>query len=131
MQDIAELEESVGSNLWPIEQLGPPQRVLRAFRRLLFLETTALADSPLLAELPSSIVLHHLYCRAPTALQSPHTRSGFTPQQVRLRLVGGMKHDDLQECKSEMVAIPDRGMSFCSLGVTMHAHNLPYQGCSN
>ena len=85
MQDIAELEETVGSNLWPIEQLGPPQRVLRAFRRLLFMDTTALADSPLLAELPPSIVLHHLYSRAPTALQSPHTRSGFTPQQVSSR----------------------------------------------
>lgn len=82
-QDIAELEEAVGNNLWPTEQLGAPQRVLRAFRRLLFLETDAIAESPLLAELPVSVVLHHLYSRSPPALQSPHTRSGFSPEQVR------------------------------------------------
>ena len=72
----------MGANLWPMDQLGPPQRVLKAFRRLLFMETRSLAESPLLSELPPSVVLHHLYSRAPPALQSPHTRSGFTPLQV-------------------------------------------------
>lgn len=28
-------------------------------------------------------MLHHLYSRAPPALESPHTRSGLTPAQVR------------------------------------------------
>jgi hypothetical protein len=84
-QDIGELEVAVGQNLWPLEHLGPPFRLLRAFRRLLFLETPDVGGSPLLLELPASVALHHLYSRAPLGLQSPLTRSGLSAAQVRNR----------------------------------------------
>ena len=51
-------------------------------RPLVFLATPELASSLLVSALPPSVVLHHLYSRAPVALQSPHARSGFTPAQV-------------------------------------------------
>jgi hypothetical protein len=83
-QDIAELEAAVAQNLMPLDALGPPHRLLRAFRSLLFLGTQALAAQPAVAAaLPPSILVHHLYSRAPPALQSPHTRSGYTPAQAR------------------------------------------------
>ena len=82
MQDIAELEAAVAENLLPLEAVGAPHRALRAFRALLFAPTAALVDSLLLPALPRSTVLHHLYSRAPLALQSPHSRSGFSPAQV-------------------------------------------------
>lgn len=54
-------------------------------RPLIFLATPELAPSLLVSALPPSVVLHHLYSRAPEALQSPHARSGFTPAQVMTR----------------------------------------------
>ena len=83
LQDMAELEAAVADYLLPVDAVGAPHRVLRAFRPLLVLGTPELAASLLVAALPPSIVLHHLYSRAPPALQSPHIRSGFTPAQVR------------------------------------------------
>ena len=85
LQDLAELEAAVGQQLLPLEQLGGAARALRAFRRLLFLESSEVEGSPLLKELPRPEALHHLYSRAPPALESPHTRSGLTPSQVRQR----------------------------------------------
>ncbi|KAF3966332.1 hypothetical protein CMV_009553 [Castanea mollissima] len=41
-RDMAELELAVGQNLFPVEQLGAPYRALRAFRPLIFLETSQL-----------------------------------------------------------------------------------------
>lgn len=82
-QDMAELEAAVAQNLLPLDAAGAPARVLRALRPLLFLETAELAASPLLGALPPSVVLHHLYSRAPPGLQLPHARSGYTPAQVR------------------------------------------------
>ena len=82
-QDMAELEAAVADYLLPLDVIGAPHRVLRAFRPLIFLGTPELAASLLVAALPPSIVLHHMYSRAPAALQSPHIRSGFTPAQVR------------------------------------------------
>ena len=72
----------MAENLLPLEAVGAPHRALRAFRALLFAAAPAPGDSLLLAALPRSTVLHHLYSRAPPALQSPHTRSGFSPAQV-------------------------------------------------
>ena len=83
LQDMAELEAAVADYLLPLDAAGAPHRVLRAFRPLIFLGTPELAASLLVAALPPSIVLHHMYSRAPPALQSPHIRSGFTPTQVR------------------------------------------------
>ena len=82
MQDMGELEAGVGQSVYPLDRLGLPFNILRAFRRLLFLETSEVPTSPLLRELPPSVVLHHLYSRAPAALQSPHVRDNFTPAQV-------------------------------------------------
>jgi hypothetical protein len=81
-QDIAELEAAVAENMLPLEAVGAPHRALRAFRALLFAAAPAAGESLLLAALPRSTVLHHLYSRAPPALQSPHSRSGFSPAQV-------------------------------------------------
>lgn len=85
-RDMAELELAVGQNLFPVEQLGAPYRALRAFRPLIFLETSQLASSPLLQDLPPSIILHHLYTRGPEELQSPLQRNRLTPQQYSLWL---------------------------------------------
>ncbi|KAK6142250.1 hypothetical protein DH2020_022598 [Rehmannia glutinosa] len=83
-RDMAELELAVGQNLFPVEQLGAPYRALRAFRPVLFLETSQLGSSPLLQDLPPSVILHHLYSRGPEDLQSPLQRNKLTPLQYSL-----------------------------------------------
>ncbi|GLT63331.1 hypothetical protein SLA2020_359040 [Shorea laevis] len=85
-RDMAELELAVGQNLFPVEQLGAPYRALRAFRPLIFLETSQLGASPLLQDLPPSVILHHLYSRGPEELQSPLQRNKLTPMQYSLWL---------------------------------------------
>ncbi|KAK2661918.1 hypothetical protein Ddye_000492 [Dipteronia dyeriana] len=85
-RDMAELELAVGQNLFPVEQLGAPYRALRAFRPLIFLETTQLGASPLLQDLPPSVILHHLYCRGPDELLSPLQRNRLTHVQYSLWL---------------------------------------------
>mmetsp|Transcript_44390 Transcript_44390/g.74008 ORF Transcript_44390/g.74008 Transcript_44390/m.74008 type:complete len:808 (+) Transcript_44390:117-2540(+) len=85
-KDMAELELAVGQNLFPVEQLGASYRALRAFRPLLFLDTAQVLGSPLLKELPTSVVLHHMYARAPAELVSPHTRADLTAAQYSLWL---------------------------------------------
>lgn len=85
-RDMAELELAVGQNLFPVEQLGAPYRALRAFRPVIFLETSQLVASPLLQDLPPSVVFHHLYSRAPEELQSPLQRNRLTPLQYSLWL---------------------------------------------
>ncbi|KAH9576128.1 hypothetical protein CY35_01G146200 [Sphagnum magellanicum] len=86
IRDISELELVVGQTLFPVEQLGSPYRALRAFRPLLFLETSEFASNPLLQELPPSVILHHLYSRAPEELESPMRQSKLSPQQYSLWL---------------------------------------------
>ncbi|VFQ84150.1 unnamed protein product [Cuscuta campestris] len=83
-RDMAELELAVGQNLFPVEQLGGPYRSLRAFRPVIFLETSQLEASPLLQDLPPSVVLHHLFSRAPDELQSPMQRNRLSPLQYSL-----------------------------------------------
>ncbi|XVF29406.1 hypothetical protein REPUB_Repub15cG0118400 [Reevesia pubescens] len=85
-RDMAELELAVGQNLFPVEQLGAPYRALRAFRPLIFLETSQLGASPLLQDLPPSVILHHLYSRGPEELQSPLQRNKLTYLQYSLWL---------------------------------------------
>ncbi|KAH7424625.1 hypothetical protein KP509_11G016500 [Ceratopteris richardii] len=80
-RDMAELELAIGQNLFPVEQLGAPYRALRAFRPLIFLDTAQLGSSPLLRELPPSVVLHHLYSRGPAELESPLKSKRLTPVQ--------------------------------------------------
>ncbi|XP_051152031.1 conserved oligomeric Golgi complex subunit 5 [Andrographis paniculata] len=83
-RDMAEIELAVTQNLYPVEQLGAPYRALRAFRPLIFLETSQLGSSPLLQDLPASVILHHLYSRGPDELQSPLQRNRLTPLQYSL-----------------------------------------------
>ncbi|XP_028792609.1 conserved oligomeric Golgi complex subunit 5-like [Neltuma alba] len=85
-RDMAELELAVGQNLFPVEQLGAPYRALRAFRPLIFLETSQLPSSPLLQDLPPNVILHHLYSRGPDELQSPLQRNKLTYLQYSLWL---------------------------------------------
>lgn len=85
-RDMAELELAVGQNLFPVEQLGAPYRALRAFRPVIFLDTSQLSGSPLLQDLPPSVILHHLYSRGPDELQSPMQRNKLTPLQYSLWL---------------------------------------------
>ncbi|KAL4379983.1 hypothetical protein GQ457_02G042350 [Hibiscus cannabinus] len=85
-RDMAELELAVGQSLFPVEQLGAPYRALRAFRPLIFLETSQLGASPLLQDLPPSVILHHLYSRGPEDLQSPLQRNKLTHLQYSLWL---------------------------------------------
>lgn len=85
-RDMAELELVVGQNLFQVEQLGAPYRALRALKPLFFQETTKLGSSPLLQDLPRSVVLHHLFSRAPDELESPLQRTKLTPKQYSLWL---------------------------------------------
>ncbi|KAF3336814.1 conserved oligomeric Golgi complex subunit 5-like isoform X1 [Carex littledalei] len=84
-RDMAELELAV-QNLFPVEQLGPPYRALRAFRPVIFLETSQLVKSPLLQDLPPSVILHHLYSRGPDELESPMQKNKLTLAQYLLWL---------------------------------------------
>lgn len=86
ISDMAELELVVGQSLFPVEQLGASYRAFRAFKPLVFLETSEFAESPLLHDLPPTVVLHHLYTRAPVELESPMVRMKLTPQQYSLWL---------------------------------------------
>ena len=92
LQDMAELESAVGASLVPAEAVGSPLRALRALRRLLFTETPDVRGSAWAADLPRPALLHHLYSRAPAALESPHVRSGLTPAQVGLTPAPGSGH---------------------------------------
>ncbi|KAK8941897.1 hypothetical protein KSP40_PGU012215 [Platanthera guangdongensis] len=85
-RDMAELELAVSQNLFPVEQLGAPYRALRSFRPIIFLEISQLRDSSLLDDLPPSVILHHLYSRAPDELQSPMQKNRLTPLQYSLWL---------------------------------------------
>ncbi|KAF2607318.1 hypothetical protein F2Q68_00046061 [Brassica cretica] len=85
-RDMAELELGVGQNLFPVEQLGAPYRALRAFRPLIFLETSEMGSSPLIQDLPPSIVLHHLYTRGPDELESPMQKNRLSAKQYSLWL---------------------------------------------
>lgn len=86
ISDMAELELVVGQSLFPVEQLGAPYRAFRAFKPLVFLETSEFASCPLLQDLPPTVVLHHLYTRAPVELESPMMRMKLSPQQYSLWL---------------------------------------------
>lgn len=86
ISDMAELELVVGQSLFPVEQLGAPYRAFRAFKPLVFLETSEFASSPLLQDLPPTVVLHHLYTRAPVELESPMMCMKLSPRQYSLWL---------------------------------------------
>lgn len=49
-------------------------------------------------------MLHHLYSRAPPALESPHARSGLTPQQYSLWLDGHSQAEALRFIRTALEA---------------------------
>lgn len=53
----------MGTHLFPLDQLGSPSHVVKAFRALLFVDTSAILGSPLLQDLPPAVALHHLFSR--------------------------------------------------------------------
>uniref|UniRef100_A0A061QRR0 Conserved oligomeric Golgi complex subunit 5 n=1 Tax=Tetraselmis sp. GSL018 TaxID=582737 RepID=A0A061QRR0_9CHLO len=85
-KDMAELEAAVNHSLLPVQQLGIPYRMLRAFRPLLFQESASLEGSALLKELPAPVVLHHLCSRAGPSVRTPMEQGGLTPSQWSLWL---------------------------------------------
>ncbi|MEW5299136.1 MAG: hypothetical protein WDW36_002180 [Sanguina aurantia] len=85
-KDLAELQLAVGTHLSPLDRLGSPSHVVKAFRALLFVDTPAILGSPLLQDLPPAIALHHLFSRLPPSVKAPHERSGLSPSQFSLWL---------------------------------------------
>jgi len=83
--DMAQFEFSlapffVGTGI-SLSDLTKPYKALRAFRPLLFLETSQVTATHHRAGLDLIFVLHHLFVRASPELQVPHSRVGWTPQQ--------------------------------------------------
>jgi len=75
-KDAAELEAAVEQHLLPTEALGSPLRMLRGFRRLLFVETSDLGRSVVLKDVTPTVMAHHLFSRLPeSVLESPHVRN--------------------------------------------------------
>ncbi len=99
-KDIGELEAVMTQQLIPAEILGSPLKSLRSFRRLLFTETRDLEASPLLKDLPSVVVMHHLFSRAPAVLESPHTRNKLSPVQYSLWLDEHTQEEAVKYIKS-------------------------------
>jgi len=62
-------------------ELGKPYKALRAFRPLMFLETSQVTATHHRAGLDLIYVLHHLFVRASPELQLPHSRVTWTPLQ--------------------------------------------------
>ncbi|CAI7831282.1 unnamed protein product [Closterium sp. NIES-54] len=85
-RDMGELEFAVGQHLFPTHALGASYRALRAFRPLLFVDLEKIPTSSLLQDLPPSVVLHHLFSRAPPELLSPFTRIQQPPARYSLWL---------------------------------------------
>jgi hypothetical protein len=103
--DMAELELALAA-VAPVESVGAPYRALRALRPLLFLETPAVAASPLVEELPRSVVLHHLLSRAPPEVLSPHVRAGLTPAKYAAWLASASEADVWRGVAASLDAAP-------------------------
>lgn len=87
-KDAGELEATVTQNLVSADQVTPALRTFKAFLRLIFLETTEIeADNHAVRrDMPAAILLHHLFSRTPSYIESPHTRLKLTPSQYSLWL---------------------------------------------
>lgn len=62
-------------------ELGKSYKALRAFRPLIFLETSQVTAAHHRAGLDAIYILHHLFVRASPELQLPHSRAGWSPLQ--------------------------------------------------
>ncbi|XP_057297247.1 conserved oligomeric Golgi complex subunit 5-like isoform X1 [Hydractinia symbiolongicarpus] len=77
--DMAQLEFAVTPLCRRFEDLGAAYKLFRAFRPLLFQAIEDIPTNPNLGEsLPYSVVLHFLFSKAPSNMQSPHTVAGWT-----------------------------------------------------
>jgi conserved oligomeric Golgi complex subunit 5 len=98
-KDAADIEEAVATSLLLPDAVPVAYQGLGAFRRLLFTETSALlqqlqqqkegqgSSSGVLRDLPTGVVLHHLFSRVSTfSFASPHTRKSLSPGQYSLWL---------------------------------------------
>ncbi|CAI5475819.1 unnamed protein product [Closterium sp. Yama58-4] len=101
-RDMGELEFAVGQHLFPTHALGASYRALRAFRPLLFLDLDKIPTSSLLQDLPPSVVLHHLFSRAPPELLSPFTRIQQPPARYLLWLDQHSQQQAWQGIKARM-----------------------------
>ena len=87
----------LAGELWPTGCCAPPPWLQLA-------AVSGICVSSLLQAMPASVVLHHLYSRAPQSLQSPHTRSRFTPAQYSLWLDQHTSEDVLRFIRSALTA---------------------------
>lgn len=111
-KDAAELEAAVTQHLAPAEAVEGPLRALRALRRLLFTDTAALAAAPAPPrDLPPPAALHHLFSRAPPALESPHARSKLTPAQYSLWLDEHSQEEALRLIRTSLEACAPRALA--------------------
>lgn len=105
-KDSAELEAAVTQYLAAADHtaLGPPLRSLRALRHLLFTETQNILNSSVRDDIQPVVLMHHLFCRAPDALKSPHVRSKLSPSQYSLWLDEHTQHDAVKHVKAAVDA---------------------------
>lgn len=97
-KDASELEAAVAANFLSAEGFLTPYKILRSFRRLLFMSPEEFKSS----DVPAGIALHLLFSHAPAALLSPHTRKSLTPAQYSVWLD---QHTDEEALKFVMGAV--------------------------
>lgn len=111
--DMAQIEFAVGPLCHKVSDLGKSYKLLRSFRPLLFQTSEDIVGNPALGEsLPHSVVLHHLFSRAPSELKSPHEVAGWslgfysqwldehTSEEEKLALIRGTLEAYVQSVRS-------------------------------
>ncbi|XP_022783449.1 conserved oligomeric Golgi complex subunit 5-like isoform X1 [Stylophora pistillata] len=111
--DMAQIEFAVGPLCHKVSDLGKSYKLLRSFRPLLFQTSEDIVNNPALGEsLPHSVVLHHLFSRAPNELKSPHEVAGWslgfysqwldnhTSEEEKLALIRGTLEAYVQSVRS-------------------------------
>jgi hypothetical protein len=69
--DMAQLELRL-EHILPLKTLGAPYEELRAFRHMMFLDSSAILRDSMIDKIRPTNVWHHLISRAPVELQLPH-----------------------------------------------------------
>lgn len=75
--DMAQLELRLESVL-PLRSLGAPYEELRAFRHMLFLDSSSIVRDSMIDKIRPSNVWHHLIARGPIEMQLPHQQKRWT-----------------------------------------------------
>lgn len=71
--DFAQIELALSPFCRRLTDLGKHYKILKAFRSLLILDSEVfLTNSSVGDVVPFDLVLHHLICRSPNELRSPH-----------------------------------------------------------